>query len=131
MSTHQIKTWLVAYDIREPRRLRRVHRHLRKLGMAAQYSAFTVEADDSEIVDHLAAIESLIDKRADDVRAYHLPARCPVWRLGRQEWPEGLYLSPHEAVRLLQANASTADADADADAEVFLLGAEAGTAPSS
>ena len=128
MSTHQVKTWLVAYDIREPRRLRRVHRHLRKLGMAAQYSAFTVEADDSEIVDHLAAIESLIDKRVDDVRAYHLPARCPVWRLGRQEWPEGLYLSPLEAVRLLQATASTGDADEVST--VLLLGAEAGTAPS-
>ena len=124
MSTHQTKTWLVAYDIREPRRLRRVHRHLRKLGMAAQYSAFTVEADDSEIADHLAAIETLIDKRVDDVRAYHLPARCPVWRLGRQDWPEGLTLSPHEAVRLLQASASTADA------ELFSLGAEAGTVAS-
>ena len=117
MSTHQIKTWLVAYDIREPRRLRRVHRHLRKLGMAAQYSAFTVEADDSKIVDHLAALESLIDPQVDDVRAYHLPARCPVWRLGRQEWPEGLYLSPNEAVNLLQATARTADGEvATADA---------------
>ena len=124
MSTHQIKTWLVAYDIREPRRLRRVHRHLRKLGMAAQYSAFTVEADDSAIADHLAAIELLIDGRVDDVRAYHLPARCPVWRLGRQEWPEGLYLSPHEAVRLLQASAGTADA------ELFSLDADTGTVPS-
>lgn len=124
MSTHQIKTWLVAYDIREPRRLRRVHRYLRKLGMAAQYSAFTVEADDNEITGHLALIERLIDKRVDDVRAYHLPVRCPVWRLGRQEWPEGLYLSPHEAVRLLQASASTADA------ELFSLGADASTVAS-
>ncbi len=29
---HQQKAWLVAYDIRQPRRLRRVHRVLRKEG---------------------------------------------------------------------------------------------------
>ena len=101
MSTHQIKTWLVAYDIREPRRLRRVHRCLRKLGLPAQYSAFTVEADDVEIADHLARLEQLIDARVDDLRAYHLPASCPVWRLGQQAWPEGLILAPREAARLL------------------------------
>ncbi len=103
MSTHQIKTWLVAYDIREPRRLRRVHRCLRKLGLPAQYSAFTVEADDVGIADHLARLEQLIDARVDDLRAYHLPASCPVWRLGRQGWPEGLILAPQEAARLILA----------------------------
>lgn len=115
MSTHQIKTWLVAYDIREPRRLRRVHRCLRKLGLPAQYSAFTVEADDVEIADHLARLELLIDVRVDDLRAYHLPAACPVWRLGQQSWPEGLILAPREAARLLlSAEVEPADAIAEA-----------------
>jgi len=109
VSSHQVKTWLVAYDIRESGRLRRVHRHLRKLGLAAQYSAFTVEADDIAMASHLEALATLIDQKVDDLRAYHLPVRCPVWRLGRQEWPDGLYLSPHEAVRMLQASVSTAD----------------------
>ena len=110
MSTHLVKTWLVAYDIREPRRLRQVHRYLRQHGVAAQYSAFTVEADDPAIADHLRALKALIDIKVDDLRAYHLPARCPVWRLGRQEWPDELCLSPGEAVRLLQSPAEAADA---------------------
>ena len=115
MSTHQIKTWLVAYDIRAPRRLRRVHRYLRKLGLPAQYSAFTVEADDVQIADHLARLEHLIDTRADDLRAYHLPASCPVWRLGRQGWPEGLILAPRDAARLLLSpEVGAADAAAEA-----------------
>lgn len=101
MSANQVKTWLVAYDIREPRRLRRVHRILRKEGLAAQYSAFTVEADDHGILTVLRKIEAVIDKRADDVRAYHLPAACPVWRLGRQHWPDGITLAPAQAARLL------------------------------
>lgn len=104
MSTHQTKTWLVAYDICEPRRLRRVHRLLRKKGLAAQYSAFTVEADDAQIDAVLKALEAEIDVRVDDLRAYHLPASCPVWRLGLQEWPAGLWLEPVQAARLLLDN---------------------------
>ena len=105
MSTHQVKTWLVAYDIRDKRRLRHVHRLLRKRGLAAQYSAFTVEADDVQITDTVAALEKLINPQQDDVRAYHLPAACPVWRLGAQQWPDGLCMAPAQAMRLLMDTA--------------------------
>ena len=98
---HQPKTWLVAYDIREPRRLRRVHRHLRREGVPAQYSAFTVEADDVEMLTLLDGLRRLIDERADDLRAYHLPASCPVWSLGTQQWSDGICLSGTLAGRLL------------------------------
>ncbi len=101
MSTHQVKTWLVAYDIRHARRLRRVHRILRKRGLAAQYSVFTVEADDPGIADLLRQLEAEINPGEDDLRAYHLPASCPVWRLGAQDWPDGLCLAPAQAARLL------------------------------
>ena len=102
----------MAYDIREPRRLRRVHRCLRKLGLPAQYSAFTVEADDTQITAHLDRLERLIDCRVDDLRAYHLPARCPVWRLGRQGWPDGLILAPQQAARLVLSPESEASDNA-------------------
>lgn len=108
MSAHQVKTWLVAYDIRNPRRLRRVHRVLRKRGLAAQYSAFTVEADDVQIGHVLAAVEAEIDPRVDDVRAYHLPANCRVWKLGKQQWPDGVYFAPAHAARLLLETAEAA-----------------------
>ncbi len=105
---HQQKAWLVAYDICEPRRLRRVHKHLRKEGVPAQYSAFTVEADDVQIEQLLAKLKALIDERVDDLRAYHLPASCTVWSLGSQQWPDGLCLSATHAARLLmQAQPAT------------------------
>lgn len=109
MSTHQVKTWLVAYDIRQHRRLRRVHRILRKRGMAAQYSVFTVEADDPGIAELLQQLEAEINLREDDLRAYHLPASCPVWRLGAQDWPDGLCLAPAQAARLLMDTEYTPD----------------------
>lgn len=112
---HQQKAWLVAYDISEPRRLKRVHRLLRKEGVPAQFSAFTVEADDQQIEGLLDKLRTLIDQGADDLRAYHLPANCPVWTLGAQHWPDGMCLSGSLAAKLLTntrhvATASTADA---------------------
>lgn len=113
---HQQKAWLVAYDIRQPRRLRRVHKQLRKEGVPAQYSAFVVEADDEQIERLLGRLRMLIDERDDDLRAYHLPASCTVWSLGAQHWPEGICLSATHAARLLTA---AAPATAGATAEVI------------
>lgn len=101
------KTWLVAYDIRESRRLRRLHRCLKQEGTALQYSAFCVEVDDDELGALLARVRCLIDEQVDDVRAYHVPAHCRVWQLGRQQLPDGVYIEGSEAVRhLLQVSGS-------------------------
>ena len=98
---HTPKAWLVAYDIREPRRLRQVHRCLKKRGVPAQYSAFTVEAHDVDLARLLDTLRHLIDENVDDVRGYHLPATCTVWSLGRQQWPDGICLAGSHAARLL------------------------------
>lgn len=105
MSTGTTKTWLVSYDIREPGRLRRVHRQLRKAGATVQYSAFSVQVDDAGIKILLARLEQLIDPRRDDLRAYHLPTRCPVWMLGNQGMPDGVYIDAGDASKLLTATA--------------------------
>ena len=113
---HEPKAWIVAYDIRQPRRLRRVHRQLRKEGVAAQYSVFTVEADDEQIERLLACLRLLIDEHEDDLRAYHLPASCPVWSLGTQQLPDGICLSATHAARLLTATAIAPVAQAEPSA---------------
>lgn len=101
MSQRQQKNWLIGYDIRDPRRLQRVHKRLKAEGCSVQYSAFSVRADDQQLDALLAELSKLIDKRVDDVRAYHLPERCVVWTLGRQALPDGVQLHPHELARLL------------------------------
>jgi CRISPR-associated protein Cas2 len=104
---HHPKAWLVAYDIRDDRRLRRLHRQMRKLGVPAQYSVFVVEADDVGIRAILQRIGRLIDESVDDVRAYHLPETATVWSLGTQQWPDGLVLAGTHAARMLAATATT------------------------
>lgn len=101
MSASSRKCWLLAYDIRCPRRIQRVHAYLRKRGMPLQYSVFGLQANDQELRAILDDIEMLIDPGCDDVRAYHLPDHCPVWTLGRQAMPEGVIVTGVKAMRLL------------------------------
>lgn len=112
MSAGSSKTWLVSYDIREPRRLRQVHRQLRKAGATVQYSAFSVRADDPQMRALLNTLEGLIDPSEDDLRAYHLPQRCPVWMLGRQGLPDGVFIDAGDAVKLLAEGAAEPEDEA-------------------
>lgn len=101
MSMSELKTWLVAYDIREPRRLRHVHKCLKREGTAAQYSAFCLEATERDLTALLDRVRDLIDQKSDDVRAYHVPAHCRIWQLGKQQFPDGIYVEGSAAVRHL------------------------------
>lgn len=117
MSASQVKSWLVAYDIRCDRRLRRVHRHLRRQALHVQYSAFLVEEDDRGLQRLLIELAQLIDASVDDVRAYHLPVRCAVWTLGRQaSWGDGMLVLPAVAWRLLANTNAEADTSVRDDA---------------
>lgn len=100
MTQHVPKSWIVAYDIREPRRLRRVHRYLKKVGASAQYSVFALEAKDLAMDRIISDIDAIIAV-VDDVRAYHVPERCEVWTLGAQSLPEGVYLDAQAVARLI------------------------------
>lgn len=99
--SHERKAWIVAYDIADPRRLKQVHRVIRKLGVAMQYSAFSVQLNDREIDALLVSLGEIIDRRVDDVRAYHVPAHCKVWMLGGTVLPDGVIMSAEGAAGAL------------------------------
>jgi CRISPR-associated protein Cas2 len=88
------QTWLIAYDIRDPRRLTTLHRAVRKQALAVQYSVF-VGRFTRRGVRHLVAIINSIIAPEDDVRLYPLPQR-PDWVFyGRSRLPEAVYLLEH------------------------------------
>lgn len=101
MSARVRKSWLVAYDIREKRRLARVHRFLKTEGTPLQYSVFAVEATENELQRLLSELKQRIDQCQDDVRAYHVPARCEIFTLGRQGLPAGLVVGASALMNLL------------------------------
>ncbi|MGY6214193.1 CRISPR-associated endonuclease Cas2 [Methylolobus aquaticus] len=83
---------LVCYDIRDPRRLIRVHRFLRNQGFPVQYSVFTVPLTPRRLKWLLAELTELIDSRVDDVRAYPLPTDPERITYGRQQYPDDVLL---------------------------------------
>ena len=88
------QTWLIAYDIRDPRRLATVHRAVRKQALAVQYSVFVGRFTRRGLRHMVATINSIIAPQ-DDVRLYPLPHR-PDWVFyGRSRLPEAVYLLEH------------------------------------
>jgi len=75
--------YLVAYDIREPRRLQRVHSYLKRRALPVQYSVFIARLTPIQLQRLLAGLARLVD-RTDDVRIYSLGHRPRVDTLGAQ-----------------------------------------------
>ena len=81
---------LIAYDIAQPRRLRRLHRKLSRLAMPLQYSVFYAEVTDAGLARVVALIEGLIDPKVDDVRVYQLPGGGWARTWGVSPLPAGI-----------------------------------------
>lgn len=92
MALNQPQLFLIAYDIREPHRLCRVHRFLRKQGLPVQYSVFTARLTERKLQRVMTGLERIMDVRVDDVRFYPLPARQEQVALGLQMFPEDVML---------------------------------------
>jgi CRISPR-associated protein Cas2 len=59
--------YLVSYDIREPKRLRRVARALEGFGVRLQYSVFECPLDDLRLARLKAELEPLVNHDEDQV----------------------------------------------------------------
>lgn len=60
--------WLIAYDIADPKRLRRVERAVSAVGVRVHYSLFLCELDDEELLGLQRRIARLVDVRVDAVQ---------------------------------------------------------------
>jgi len=79
------KHWYVlAYDIREPKRLRRTHAYIRKHGVSLQKSVFLIHTDRDGLAGLKQGVIERVNSKEDDVRLY--PVRHPgaLWTGGRQ-----------------------------------------------
>lgn len=101
MGLSEVRNWLIGYDIRDQRRLQRVHRYLKERALPVQYSVFVFQGTSLQVKQILSGLEELIQPHWDDVRIYHLPECCQVVQLGRKSFPEGVYLTPQGLHELL------------------------------
>jgi CRISPR-associated protein Cas2 len=86
--------YLIAYDIREPKRLNRVHYFISKKATALQRSVFLVKANQSDIKSITGGLLERADTQVDDIRLYPLQSVDKIWVAGKQaEKMSGLYPS--------------------------------------
>jgi len=64
---HGRRRYLVAYDIRESKRLRRVHKAMKGFGWAMQYSVFICDLDALELTRLRMTLGDLIHHMADSI----------------------------------------------------------------
>jgi CRISPR-associated protein Cas2 len=84
---------LIAYDIRDPKRLRRVHAYLRQRAQALQFSVFLLETEESALRTILDGVRQRADTRHDDIRLYAVTDPSAVWSAGTQQAAlAGLYV---------------------------------------
>lgn len=81
-----MKQWyLLAYDVRDPKRLSRLHYALKKKALPMQESVFLVQADAAKLKAILAIVKDRIHVREDDVRLYPLRHPNDMWLAGCQQ----------------------------------------------
>ena len=76
--------YLIAYDVRDPKRLRRVHYYLRKQALAVQKSVFIVHTDPANLALIQEQLRALVVEHDDDLRLYAIPGPDALWAAGQQ-----------------------------------------------
>jgi len=71
-----MKLWLVAYDIRDPKRLRKVWNTLRRWGEPVQYSVFECWLTEGQVEKLWKELGEVIETDEDRVHLWPLCARC-------------------------------------------------------
>jgi CRISPR-associated protein Cas2 len=105
------KQWYVlAYDVRDPKRLRKVHYYLSKEAFSLQNSVFLVHVDQSGLKTLLDEVKSRVVNHIDDIRIYPIIHPEDLWAAGKQAAAiSGLYSGrrsankPVESVNLFKA----------------------------
>lgn len=86
-----ISNYLVCYDIREERRLARVYKTMKQIGLHIQYSVFHCRLNWNELIELKHRLKDIIDEEKDDIRIYPLPSDTKVTVIGRGDRiPEGI-----------------------------------------
>ncbi|MEY4979615.1 MAG: hypothetical protein RLZZ352_1885 [Pseudomonadota bacterium] len=94
--------WLLAYDIRNPKRLQRVGRYIQREGLRLQFSVYILKGNRQHIEHVMEELRQLIDEKADDVRIYPLTENTRIWGMGQQFPDDGNTLSDVYLDKIIQ-----------------------------
>ncbi len=101
MPMNQKVPWLLCYDIKHPRRLNKIYRVVCQYAMPLQYSVFLTYATRRRMTMIVAHLETLIDPRSDDLRAYPLSTRVQPFVYGKPIIPKGVSMFESQPINVL------------------------------
>ena len=109
--------WILAHDIRDPKRLRKVWRYLRKEGVRLQYSIYMISGTRKKMQEILDQLAEFIDEKADDIRVYPIGENTRIWGLGLQ-FSDGGNILCDEVIDKLRVHNSDIDDEQFEDKEL-------------
>ncbi|SFF47387.1 CRISPR-associated protein, Cas2 family [Fontimonas thermophila] len=90
MSEYDARGYLIAYDIADARRWRRVHRLVSGIAVPIQYSVFLAPClTRRELDQSVEQLRAQIHDKQDDIRIYPLPTPPTVYFYGPNPLPAG------------------------------------------
>jgi CRISPR-associated protein Cas2 len=90
MSHHGPRRYILCYDIACPRRLGRVHRRVKRDGLALQYSLFDLTLTASQLHALVSDLKGIIHQDLDDVRIYGLHPHAQIATIGVGLMPQDI-----------------------------------------
>lgn len=83
--------YLIQYDIRHPKRLRRVHRLLKTCAFALQESVFAWQGTLNQLDNLQQQLQKIINAKEDDIRGYRI--RYPLMLFGELPFTSDTYFA--------------------------------------
>lgn len=90
---NQKRSWLIGYDIADPRRLNKIHRRLSKEAIPVQYSLFLYHGNHRDIYKLLDELTLIMNTKEDDLRAYPIPNNAEINQIGQKGLLEDIILT--------------------------------------
>ena len=85
-----MSTYIIGYDIRDPKRLAKVHRKMLGFGIPIEYSVFLMTGTLGDALRCASVMRTVVNLREDDVRCYRIPDRGARGHSGRGVLPAGI-----------------------------------------
>ena len=83
--------YIIAYDIREKRRLTKIHKVICSYAISLQYSVFYAELNQLQIRVLVSKLNKIINKKEDDVRIYPVEPLSGFQVIGAKFIDYGIY----------------------------------------
>ncbi|GIX21718.1 MAG: hypothetical protein KatS3mg121_0501 [Gammaproteobacteria bacterium] len=84
--------YLICYDIKDRRRLAKIHREISRHALFVQYSVYYFQGERETLDSVIGDLENLMDPLEDDLRVYCIRSLESAIRVGPSWLPEGIWL---------------------------------------